>query len=406
VTVGKMWGQAGDTFDEDCLTLNVWSKPQSGEKAKAVMVWIYGGGYNIGNTANPSYNGARLAQDQDVVVVSMNYRLNVFGFPTVPFTPEKNPGLLDQRLAVEWVRDNIAKFGGDPKRIVLFGESAGGGSVDMYSFAWTKDPIVTGFIPESGNLGVQRTTTGAKSNTDGWFSLSKTLGCGGEEAGDKTLPCMRKKSYQEILNGMRKQGDNGSGASGFRPTADDKVIFKDYPARMAAGNFIKAPMLVGNNDDEAGLTAALAKIPRPKTSTSPKMVKRQSKGAPNPQQCGAHNTAAGRVMHSVPAWRYLFKGVYPNSDIGSKGAYHTAEIAFVYGTTEYLSHKPDTPVEAEMVATVMKAWASFAKDPKEGLSKVMGWPVYDPSKPTVVSLGGRNSSEVKFIDRMANDSKC
>jgi cholinesterase len=81
-----MWGQAGDTFDEDCLTLNVWSKPQGGEKAKAVMVWIYGGGekrhspsqklttlvgYNIGNTANPSYNGARLAEDQDVVVVSM-----------------------------------------------------------------------------------------------------------------------------------------------------------------------------------------------------------------------------------------------------------------------------------------------------------------------------------------------
>jgi carboxylesterase type B len=86
-----MWGQAGDTFDEDCLTLNVWSKPQSGEKAKAVMVWIYGGGetqrlvqeqhltaskgYTIGNTANPSYNGARLAQDQDVVVVSMKYEI-------------------------------------------------------------------------------------------------------------------------------------------------------------------------------------------------------------------------------------------------------------------------------------------------------------------------------------------
>jgi cholinesterase len=71
-----------------------------------------------------------------------------------------------------------------------------------------------------------------------------------------------------------------------------------------------------------------------------------------------------------------------------------------------MSRKPDTPVEGQMVSTIMKAWASFAKDPKEGLSKAMGWPVYDPSKPTVISLGGRNSSEVKFVDRMSNDGKC
>jgi cholinesterase len=165
---------------------------------------------------------------------------------------------------------------------------------------------------------------------------------------------MRTKSYKEILDGMRKAGNTGSGASGFRPTADNKVVFRDYPERLAAGNFIKAPMLVGNNDDEAGLTAALAKIPRPQSSGGPKMLKRQAAAA-NPQQCGAHNTAAGRVKLSVPAWRYIFNGVYPNSvgttsqgrsaladfdqDIGSKGAYHTAEIAMVFGTTEYLSHK-------------------------------------------------------------------
>jgi cholinesterase len=125
---------------------------------------------------------------------------------------------------------------------------------------------------------------------------------------------MRKKSYKELLDGMRKTGDNGSGASGFRPTADGKVVFKDYPDRLAAGNFIKAPMLVGNNDDEAGLTAALAKIPRPgaKTSTAPKMLKRQAASS-NPTQCGAHNAAVGRVKHGVPAWRYVFNGVYPNS---------------------------------------------------------------------------------------------
>jgi len=115
-------GQADDEFDEDCLTLNVWSKPQTGEKAKAVLVWIYGGGFGSGNSRNPAYNGARLANDNDVVVVSVNYRVNIWGFPRAPFLPDQNLGLLDQRLGLEWIRDNIEAFGGDPKRITIFGQ--------------------------------------------------------------------------------------------------------------------------------------------------------------------------------------------------------------------------------------------------------------------------------------------
>jgi cholinesterase len=150
---------------------------------------------------------------------------------------------------------------------------------------------------------------------DRWFGVSKTLGCGGEEAEDKTLACMRKKSYQEILDGIRAQGQTGasSATSGFRPTADGKVVFKDYRQRLADGNLVKAPVLVGNNDDEAGLNTALAKVAKP-APKGPKMVKRQSPtGAKSPLQCGAHNTAYGRVKLGIPAWRYLFKGVYPNS---------------------------------------------------------------------------------------------
>lgn len=89
---------------DDCLTLNVWAKPQTGEKAKAVMIWIYGGGFGSGKTSTATYNGARLAHEHDVVVVSVNYRTNIYGFPRAPFA-ELNPGLLDQRLGVEWARD-------------------------------------------------------------------------------------------------------------------------------------------------------------------------------------------------------------------------------------------------------------------------------------------------------------
>jgi cholinesterase len=90
---------------EDCLTLNVWTKPQSGEKSKAVMIWIYGGGFGSGRSSTPTYNGARLADEHDVVVVSINYRVNLFGFPRAPGLPDLNPGLLDQRVGIEWAKD-------------------------------------------------------------------------------------------------------------------------------------------------------------------------------------------------------------------------------------------------------------------------------------------------------------
>src|ERR1700712_1809910 len=101
---------------EDCLFVNVWTKPQDGEKKKAVLLWIYGGAFTMGDSAFPSTNGASLASLQDLVVVSINYRVNVFGFPSAPTLPTQNPGLRDIRLAVEWLRDNIVNFGGDPER--------------------------------------------------------------------------------------------------------------------------------------------------------------------------------------------------------------------------------------------------------------------------------------------------
>jgi cholinesterase len=106
---------------DDCLYLNVWAPDGGkGDKSKAVLVWFYGGGF-VGGGTSQGYDASLLAGSQDVVVVTTNYRLTIFGFPGSPEVADKNPGLLDQRMAVEWVRDNIAAFGGDPKRIVLVG---------------------------------------------------------------------------------------------------------------------------------------------------------------------------------------------------------------------------------------------------------------------------------------------
>jgi cholinesterase len=230
--------QTGHAQSEDCLTLNIWSKPQTGEKKKAVLVWIYGGGFSTGASNSPTYNGQTFAEKQDVVLVTFNYRLNIFGFPSAPGIPELNAGVLDQRFATEWVRDNIEAFGGDPKRITLFGESAGSRATDIYAYAWAdaKDPVVNGFICESGSA---PWTVGNKWNVQAWYSLSERLGCGGAEKGNETVACMRTKPYEAILQASKSSAGKTELFRRFYPVIDEKTIFSDYDKRAAAGRFIK-----------------------------------------------------------------------------------------------------------------------------------------------------------------------
>jgi cholinesterase len=138
----------------------------------------------------------------------------------------------------ESIEPRLTMCPGDPKRITIFGESAGGGAVDMYSYAWTKDPIINGIIAQSGTGSNRPSGVGGASANAAWFKASQALGCGGVEAGAKTVDCMRQKPAADI----QKQLDTmmtGPGISPFGPTADDKTIFRDTAARGAAGNFIK-----------------------------------------------------------------------------------------------------------------------------------------------------------------------
>ncbi|KAF1985683.1 alpha/beta-hydrolase [Aulographum hederae CBS 113979] len=272
-------GQVGDRFGEDCLTVNVWSKPQSGEKAKAVIIWIYGGAFNAGRTSDPNYYGPRIADEHDVVV-------------------EKNTGLLDQRLAIEWARDNVAAFGGDPKRMILFGESGGAMSVDFYSYVYTEDPIVYGFIAESGTTGLM----GVHPNNDAvWFQASEKLGCGGaNDPKDAAVSCMKSKPYKDLLKAILAPGFAPIGQ--FIPSVDDKLVFSDTQQRLDSGRFIKKPLLTGGNNNEAGL------------------------------------------FFGVPAWRYRYFGQFPNQHLADdSGAWHSSEIAMIFGTTERVSKAPNTP---------------------------------------------------------------
>jgi cholinesterase len=224
---------------EDCLFVNVWTKNADSKAKRPVLLWIYGGAFSAGDSAWANMNGANITNNHDIVVVSFNYRLSMFGFPGAPGLEQLNPGLLDQRMAAEWTRDNVEAFGGDTSRITLFGESAGGSSVDYYAYAWAKDPIVAGFIVQSGTAMMHDLFKPATIKSDAWFKMSQKIGCGGKEAGVASLKCARSKPANQLLRGM--PGPSGKGfksiVPAFAPTADEKTVFSDVYDRAKKGIF-------------------------------------------------------------------------------------------------------------------------------------------------------------------------
>ncbi|KAI1863818.1 uncharacterized protein JN550_009316 [Neoarthrinium moseri] len=371
---------------EDCLTLNVWTKPQTGDAKKAVMVWIHGGGWTTGSSGISWYNGQFFADEEDVVIVSINYRLNIFGFPGNPdVTP--NLGLLDQRLAIEWVRNNIEAFGGDPERIVLFGQSVGGASVDMYTYAWTSDPIVKGVIAQSGvawSFPIQTQDTA----TDQWQDVAKSLGCTGDPS--ETLDCMRKLSAQKLVKADQV-------AQKFGTISDEKLVFSDYPSRKPAA----IPVVVGHTDFEPGLNRALSTVELAESVWDNQQH--------NIWQCPTAQRTAYSVNNGVPTWRYRWFGAFPNTILSNdppSGAYHTSELPILFGTV-LQTVVASTPAENDISSYMRGAWAAFAKDPEKGLlSYSDGWPQYTADGDTLVQLAFDSSKGTNLADGASFDSGC
>ena len=165
-----------------------------------------------------------------------SYRLDIFGFPTAAGLPltGQNLGLLDQRLAMEWVGDNIEAFGGDPSRITLFGHSAGTISIDYYQYAHPQDPIISGFILTAGNAFVPGRTT--VNNYSNFTTVAEHVGCGNSSAAAQ-LACMRTVSAVDIQSAQYNY--NATPALSFGPIPDEANVFSNYTARTLAGNFSK-----------------------------------------------------------------------------------------------------------------------------------------------------------------------
>lgn len=196
-------------------------------------------GFSIGNTNTPFYNGKYFADTEDIVVVTVNYRINIFGFPGAPGDIQ-NLGLRDQRLAVEWIRDNIAKFGGSPNKIALSGQSAGGVAVDYWAYAYTEDPIAQGLIAQSGNAFSFPLNTLAVREGN-WNAVVKAVNC---TSSPDVMACMRSRDWKDIKAAAAQVKPTPSSnvlrtIPQFYPTVDNELVFSDYNNLTESGKFAK-----------------------------------------------------------------------------------------------------------------------------------------------------------------------
>ncbi|RDI89752.1 hypothetical protein Vi05172_g748 [Venturia inaequalis] len=377
---------------EDCLYLNVFAPAPlttSTAGGKTVMVWFFGGALQFGTGSLPGYDGTSFATNQDVILVAPNYRTNVFGFPGT-FMPvkERNLGFLDQRMALDWVQQNIASFGGDPKKVTIFGQSAGARSVDFHLLTNNpKNPPFRAVIVQSGSAritpGQVKEAKQPGENTKTLAVLANKLGCTSTE---KLLDCLRKVSASDIKKALPSSPPFGAvDDEGFTTVVDPEKYRKE---RRAAN----VSLLIGTTADEQKATLAgqrgitvvqyLDKLYGNNTSLKEGVLKAYPVGVGSMYKTDYDAVAAIATDSSFtcvtsreskisaeagyPTWRYFFNASFPNTDFPpGSGAYHSSEIPFVFGNLK-TPVSPPSYEELSLSAIMQTTWADFAKDPEKG----------------------------------------
>jgi len=383
-------------ISEDCLYLNVW-KPADAKRPLPVMVWIYGGGFTSGSGAWPVYEGSNLAR-KGVILVTFNYRLNRFGFFAHPALmgqaaeePVANYGLMDQVAALKWVRRNIAAFGGDPGNVTIFGESAGGFSVNYLLTMPAARGLFAKAIVESGGGGahfrmtrsLDRPGVGAMgpqpSALEAGRAYIASLG-----VTDPTPAALRAIPAKEIL-GASAMGD-GSGA----PVIDGRLVVEDPVDAFAAGRQARVPFIIGSNTFEASILspaaidgmwraaapiqAKIAQLYDGYGTHQPKLVTAEFVGDAFMGQ-GARNLARLMSGAGAPTWLYKFDHVIEPLRSSMPGTMHGGEMGFVFGTWRSMPF-PAMPGDAALSETVMGYWTQFAKTGDPNGPGLPAWPAY------------------------------
>jgi para-nitrobenzyl esterase len=399
---------------EDCLYLDIWTPAKTAGEKLPVMVWIYGGGFAAGATSSPTYAGKELAK-LGVVQVNVAYRVGVFGFLAHPELSAEsgqgsgNYGLLDQIAGLEWVKRNIAAFGGDPANVTIFGESAGGISVSMLAASPAAKGLFERAISESGGSFAPLRTgaPGAAGENVPTLAVAEASGKAFlDKLGVATIAEARALPAEDV------QKAQGAGlGTGFWPVADGHVLLGDQYVLYAQGRFNDTPVLIGTNSDEGALFV------RPGTTTAAfeQMVRagygqRADKilaAYPHATDDEASRSAQDLMRDSLFAWPtwawarlqsargrnkafvYYFDHRTPQSP---NGATHAAELGYVFRTLDARGGTP-RPEDTATSELMSRYWTNFAKTGDPNGPGLPEWPAFDEKGQRVMVFDGDSGAQ-------------
>jgi para-nitrobenzyl esterase len=394
---------------EDCLYLNVWAPEKPASPKLPVMVWIHGGGFVNGGASPAVYDGSHFAR-RGVVFVSFNHRLGRFGFFAHPALTKENPegplgnyGYLDQIAALSWVQRNVAAFGGDPGDVTVFGESAGGGSVNTLMVSPLAKGLFQKAMVESGGGragGIMTPRTLEEGEAVG-VAFAKLAGVAGEDAA--ALAALRKLPAADVVRGlnmmtMGQQRDTYAG-----PMIDGKIVVEEPETAFRAGRQAHIPYLLGANNREFGF------MPLPPQAVE-RMLARfgpardQVLAAYDPEKTGNMGEVGIGLMSDgamveparllarlasaagQPTYLYRFSYVASSLRKDTKGALHATEIPFVFETVRAKYGDATTPEDEAIAAAANAYWVAFARtgDPNgDGRPK---WPAYSAKDDVIMDF--------------------
>ena len=427
--VGRFYNPGVDRMGEDCLYLNVWTAGGREDRAP-VLVWIHGGGLRIGNGADVTYDGTRLAQ-RGVVLVTINYRLGAFGYLVHPLLSGEsghaasgNYGTLDQVAALGWIQRNIAAFGGDPSRVTIFGESAGSWSVNQLMATPLARGLFHAAIGESG--GGFGSRGGAKPKAEI------------EAAGERFVEALLGEGVTPSLEALRS-----ASADQVQAVASDRVlstatvdgwVFPDTVYNIfAAGRQHDVPVIVGSNADEMSILGGAAgadTLEQYRESIRDEYGEHadaffETFPATTDEQAQQARVASGtdatfgwemrtwaRMMETVssPAYLYFFSRIPPAPDADRYGAYHTAEIPYVFDNFGVSPHpyanRDYTDTDRRLSDILASYWVNMAATGNPNSAELPDWPAYDPEADAALHIGdtisveaGIRKERLDFFDR-------
>lgn len=382
-------------LSEDCLFLNVWA-PREVFEPLPVMVWIHGGGYFGGSGSTSLYDGTSFAS-KDVVLISINYRVNVFGFlahPTLsaesPHDASGNYGLMDMVAALEWVRDNAETFGGDPNRVTIFGESAGAGAVMSMMLIPQSEGLFHRAIAQSN--WVDGWDRQLRSSMGDWPSdeaqgvqVAEALGA----IGDNALATMRAATSGEVSEAARAGAGNAFIRAGYvwAPNVDGWVIPDDPLLMYQNGRQHNVPLITGMNGNEGSLMTRQMEIDdalsfHSHVRTVYAGVADQAIALYNPTSPDTAKAAMDHLIHDMyfvgpvrtqatahvkvtsPVWLYHFTRVPPTDWGSTLGSHHAAELTYVFGT---MTPRGTSPAEAPLGLTTEGDWTDTDRELSEAM---------------------------------------